>query len=566
MFIDLNNLDSNHTILLNSISDEIRTDFNILIDLIINKTDKSIFWLVNPLISRNNYFSTLFTDLCYLELCKKLINNHELKKIIVPSTRLKNVLKKSNIIDEKTELIVSSNLFIEKLKVYKIIFKRSLNIAIYSLYLFLKSSSQRKKKILNNINSIVLIDTYITKEEIVGNKYKSRFFSNKKFWDFNNNKSKSNIFFCPEFEFSTKDILSFRLGKAFNVLNKSKINIIFKNDFLGYKDYIFALFSSFKINKIDLSNFYFRGLNVGPLLNYDYINNINNVNSFYGILNYRFFKNIRKTNISIRKIISSFENQPSDKGFCMGVNKFFSQVEFLGYQNFVSSYNYNQYLLPTVTEEKLKIIPKKILVIGKKIIPIIKKFNKNLNVILGPGLRFSHIHDDLQKNEKKNILICLPDDFNLSYKIIELCNHVIFSIKDYKILLKPHPNNDLSNILESFPIFKNNVDIVYGSIGNYLNKTKIFISSSSTVCFESIAFGIPTIIVELNSKLNRNPIPNDIDQIIWRVCYNKNDINKTINEFLKYSFDELSKLKNISSKIKNDYFEKISKKNIKILT
>ena len=78
------------------------------------------------------------------------------------------------------------------------------------------------------------------------------------------------------------------------------------------------------------------------------------------------------------------------------------------------------------------------------------------------------------------------------------------------------------------------IKIVNDNLDAYLKKSKVLISAASTICFESIACGIPTIVIEIKSELNRNPIPYDINPIIWRVCYEKSAFIKSINLFLSY--------------------------------
>ncbi|MDC3221268.1 hypothetical protein OAT80_02235, partial [Flavobacteriaceae bacterium] len=91
--IDLLNLSSVHTSLLNTISIDIKKEYNLLIRNILEKTDKSIYWIVSPLISRNNWFGTLFMDLCYVELVKNIIANENITNFILPSNRVKVTLK-----------------------------------------------------------------------------------------------------------------------------------------------------------------------------------------------------------------------------------------------------------------------------------------------------------------------------------------------------------------------------------------------------------------------------------------------------------------------------------------
>ena len=561
--IDLLNLSSAHTSLLNSISSDIKKDYNDLIRNILENTDKSIYWIVCPLISRNNWFGTLFMDLCYIELVKSIIINENITNFILPSNRLKVTLNSFFKDNNELSLIVIENSFLEYINIIQSVFKSFLKNILTSIVLLFNSSLKNRNNILNHKRQLTLIDMYVTNSEFKNEKYKSRFYNKENFWNNINEGIKNDLFFVPELEFSIKQILSSSLSRSIKVLNNSNEKILFKNDFLKIKDFFFALLAPFKIYKPDFSNIIFRGFNISSLLKYDFNRNLCNTNSFYGILNYSFLKNLKTNKIKLKKIILWFENQPSDKGFSAGVKDFFPTIKFKGFQNFVVSYHYNHHLIPTVYESELKIIPNEILVIGKKIIPLIKEFNKDLNVSLAPGLRFQHLYNIKREKEISNIIfICLPMDLKAAINIINISSDFLTSLSGYNLFLRPHPNTDLKSIIKLYPTFFSNIKIVNDNLDAYLKKSKVLISAASTICFESIACGIPTIVIEIKSELNRNPIPYGINPIIWRVCYEKSTFIKSINLFLSYGIKDLKKLIIFSNELKRNYFKKVTKENV----
>jgi len=561
--IDLLNLSSAHTSLLNSISIDIKKDYNLLIRNILEKTDKRIHWIVCPLISRNNWFGTLFMDLCYVELVKNVFANENITKFILPSNRVKVTLKTFFKDSDKFSFIVVESRFSEFFNSALLFCKSFIKNILTSFVLLLNSNTKNRKSILNLNRQFTLVDTYVTNSEFKNGKYKSRFYNKANFWNNINKNLKNDLFFVPELEFSVKQILSSSLTNSIKGLNNSEENFLFKHDFLNVQDFFFALLAPFKTLNYDFSKITFRGFNISTLLKYDLKRNLQNTNSFYGILNYRFLKNLKSKNVELKKIILWFENQPSDKGFSAGVKDFFPNIIFKGFQNFVVSYHYNHHLIPTVYESELKIIPNEILVIGKKIIPLIKEFNKDLNVSLAPGLRFQHLYNIKREKEISNIIfICLPMDLKAAINIINVSSDFLTSLSGYNLFLRPHPNTDLKSIIKLYPTFFSNIKIVNDNLDAYLKKSKVLISAASTICFESIACGIPTIVIEIKSELNRNPIPYGINPIIWRVCYEKSAFIKSINLFLSYGIKDLKKLIIFSNELKRNYFKKVTKENV----
>ena len=91
--LDISNLLLENIKLLNSISNNIKRDFNALTEELLNSTDKSIDWLVNSTTSRNPYWSDIYLNICYLALIKQLLReNKAIEKVIIPNSELKKVL------------------------------------------------------------------------------------------------------------------------------------------------------------------------------------------------------------------------------------------------------------------------------------------------------------------------------------------------------------------------------------------------------------------------------------------------------------------------------------------
>ena len=69
-----------------------------------------------------------------------------------------------------------------------------------------------------------------------------------------------------------------------------------------------------------------------------------------------------------------------------------AQTKTIGYQGFISSYDYEFQLQPTILEKKTGTIPKSIAVVGKGLINDVKKFCNDLNVMTAPGFRMSSVY------------------------------------------------------------------------------------------------------------------------------------------------------------------------------
>ena len=57
---------------------------------------------------------------------------------------------------------------------------------------------------------------------------------------------------------------------------------------------------------------------------------------------------------------------------------------------------------PTKQEQKSKVIPKTFVVISNKYFKILREFNKNVSIKLGPALIFKEIFKKFKKRKKSN--------------------------------------------------------------------------------------------------------------------------------------------------------------------
>ena len=70
-----------------------------------------------------------------------------------------------------------------------------------------------------------------------------------------------------------------------------------------------------------------------------------------------------------------------------------------------------------------------------------------------------------------------------------------------------------------------------------------------------MAFGVPVLVVKNTKGLFYDPIPNGINEFMYKYVINSIDIEKYIMIYYKYFLNNCYDYTNIASVIKNDYFE-----------
>ena len=429
-----------------------RKNFFSLIQKISSK-NKNIDWWVSPVGERNNYSTDLFHYLCLIESINHLYKNNILVECIILDNRfLFKILKKKY---PKFEFKLK-----QKKKNYSII-----NILFKQAIIFIFSKIYKKKYEIEKFSkNIILVDKFVTSTNLSDDRYYNNFY-----------KHQDNAIYLPTFA-------NLKIIEIIKVLKKISSDHKFLNkfDFLSTREFLFSFFYFLRKKKLFVNNFYYKNMNLSDLINNQIDKNDNLNASMLGIQNFLFTKKISESKIKINKIINWFENTAIDKGLNYGSNIFLKDVENIGYQGFTS---YKEFMCidPLDYEKKNKLLPKKIICIGKNLINSRKEFCKNLNISVGPALRFEHVYKKIKRKKKlKNSVLV---NLNLEVESSELIIQNILKTDFYnsfngKIYIKSHPFLNMRKKLN----LKNykNIYFLNGNIFQIASKFNVAVSSGST--------------------------------------------------------------------------------------
>ena len=509
----------------------LRNEFTKWIDKIGFKED--LDWWISFPASRNYNQSNLFHNFCLIESLKEIFVKKKVKKVIVESKNLKEILK--NQLKVKAHIDVknnNNNLFISN---FYLILKNF--IFYFIIYIF--SNFGRSNTKINN-SGLVLIDTFLEDSNLNKNRYYSDFFVKKAF-------TKKNILFVPSFY---TGMGLFETIKKIERCKKNR-NFLLKERYLKFKDFLQSIFLIFRRKNLKSSFIKLKKVNYTRLIIDELYLNKFLSGQILGWQNYLFFKNLNKKKIGLKKCINWFENQSQDKGWNLGVRTFFPKTKCYGYQGFTSFPQY-MCLSPSESEYSSKVIPKIILSIGKKFNGVKKEFCKKLIVKTAPALSFQYLYKNKNKFsvKKNNILIILSgfldDDVNLLNWVI---SSKIYK-ENKKILIKEHPILKIKKIKKKLDHLPKEFIISKRSLWDTANISHTLICAGSTsAIIELVISGRPCIIPRLN------PCDGEIFKKLkissnFKVLEDSSKLISFINKFKIVKYD------------KKSYFTKLTKKNL----
>ena len=96
------------------------------------------------------------------------------------------------------------------------------------------------------------------------------------------------------------------------------------------------------------------------------------------------------------------------------------------------------------------------------------------------------------------------------------------------------------------------------SFPSLILESSLLITEASSVCLESFALGKPVIVVQSNTGLTYDPIPDDIPQELFRRSHDDDSLSEAIIHFANLNLAQRASLVNFGKDIKSKYFEPIS--------
>jgi hypothetical protein len=525
--------------------------FTCVIDAISKRQYGNMSWWVSSPASRNILLSPLFTYCSFLSLLHELVEDRiEITKILTDSRALGKIL---------SAYLEANNLCVE-ICLYprpkKRIRKRLCNVVrtpFHHLCLHIWIRWIRRFRGGRPKPGATLIDVFVVPNHVEDDRYYSGLMEELTDAEW------KNIWFVPCFSgFSRRQLYS-----AIPTLYESSRNILLKECYLHISDYVFAWYQTFRSRCIKVGEVSFLGFDITTLVHEELGDGRGFPSAFTAMLNYRFPKRLRLAGIRPECVINWFENQCIDKGWNAGFRRFYPKIAVKGYQGFVIPGNYI-WLSPSCEETTGGVIPRQIAVVGKGMIPIIKRFCSELNVNIGPALRYRQVWKSrVQYPGYFFFTIVVPLHLVLGEirRMLRMLIGVQSKLNDPRIRwwIKPHPGMSAEKVRRAIKEpWPGNFTFIDGDFRPWLEQSHLLISNTSSTCLESLAKGVPVVILGNPTGVTFNPIPETVSEEIWRLCHSENDLMDAIKYFRRNYSSKRNQYEKIGLQIRAHYFEPVT--------
>lgn len=530
--------------LLNETAQETRVFYNECIEKIAQaQTNKVHFW-TSELASRNTFSTDVFFRISQLFFLEKLTKKYKISLVYVDCPVFRKILQKSLPHLPIIYRISAKDKVINFLKPFR---NYAEWIVRWTLQVFFAKLTYHleKKEVPKNP---ILIDSFVFNHSFSTGTFLDRYYDH--FLGFGK-EIKSSFCYVP----TLLDIHFSNYWHTFKALRQDKTQFLLIEDQMGLYDYLYALFFPFsqKLNKVVII---VGEINIFPL--FSQLSRHNKSIQTIAFARYLFFKKLAQNKIKPKSIINWFEGQVIDKAWQLGANTFFQGVPKISYQIAANHEFYLSYY-PTDFEYENGVLADKMYVSGKGFLDLMKVFSQKIRVEVAPAFRYAHLYSVRQifpKNNPFQILVGLSFLLSDCWDILDILQD--FDDENTNILLKNHPALTEKHLKNSYQGTWKNWQFVEGNFGELLEKSHLLISTNSSVCLESLALGIPVIIIGSRSGLTQNPIPPTISKKIWDIAYTSEQLAEAINRFFNYSEQEKAELEQIAQEVRENYFEPVT--------
>jgi len=552
-------IDPEHSVLFNQVAINIRESFIDTVESLSRQNKDSIDWWISSPASRNTFASPLFHYCCCLALLQELIRAKEpFTEIVTDSRAFKKILEdylSGNGVDARVTLarLPVKNWLKELVRPIYTIF----GLPLRHLLLFFAAKLTRFLRKPLPSDPLALIDTFVMPGYIEKDRYYPGVL------DALSEKEKRPVWFVPH-------LYGFRQWQYLSVLKrlrKSEKNFLLKDDFLKFRDYWCLWQHLFRIRKLQIKPSFFCGVDISPLVREELTGFRGVSSSYMPLLNYCFSKRLKQAGVKLRLVIDWFENQNIDRGWNAGFRRFFPKAETIGYQGFIVSPHY-LCMYPTKEEKDNKVIPHKVAVIGRGLAQSAHRFCADLDVCIAPAFRFQHVwrkRKHLPSENVYTILVALPIVISEAVYLLKLLDSGTKNDTDTRLWIKPHPATSEAQIKAAYGVTEaEQFKFVSGDFKDYVEKSNLLImSSASSPCVETLAKGIPVIIVGSRHGLTHNPIPETITSDIWRLCYTPQEIADAIQFYKSRRLEVIKEHEEIGKRIREEYFEPVTREGVR---
>jgi len=531
----------------NELAIEMREAFHSAICMLSQRHGQRLDWWLSSALSRNIFASPLFYRLCAIQLAREhFINGGRPTHVLVDSRVLRDLVKNAAAEAGQSPVIevcsVSPPPFIVQ----------STGLFLRALWLWILVRVLTRNTVAKIKEPLILIDTFVSP----GFEQSDRYYPG--LWESLNATEHERVRSVPTlYGYSpARYVLALR-----RLCSCGHDRWLFREQFLRIRDLGYAALWWWRARRLIPSQVEVAGVDLGLLVREELSERRDLGAAFTGILNMRFFQRLSERGVALSSAIDWYENQPVDRGWNAGLNRYYPHAETLGYQGYVVTPHY-LVMYPLECERAAGLLPKTIGVMGQGYVEERRQYCPQLIVKAVPALRFSHVHESSGPNNVDGlpvVAVALPKDEALAADIVDVLCREACREADWDWRVKVHPTHSARRIKTWKAGMPDNVILFSGTLDSLLDEANVLMSAASSVCMEAVARGVCTVIVAGNRGFIQNPIPTEVDHRLWRLYQFDDDLISMVLELLSFLQSDIDSVHAAATMVSEHYFKPVTR-------
>ncbi len=255
-------------------------------------------------------------------------------------------------------------------------------------------------------------------------------------------------------------------------------------------------------------------------------------------LDHALFRRIASAGWRPTHYYTTFEYMILEKVAFRAVKRFLAGTRTIGYMSFASVFPNLLCMFVTPEEEGVVPLPDLVVCNGSELARIMTSEGMDpKRIVVGAALRFTHLHQAPERPKSEapaaepTALVVLP---LLKSQAIELFNKAVAALGDsgIKTLVKAHPMSKLTaKQLWDGRSPAGNVQFVDAPMPELLKRARVVLAMGSSLIAETVAAGVPTILVGSEADLNFDPLDWDLG-VDRRIAYRPEQIREQVESIV----------------------------------
>lgn len=220
--------------------------------------------------------------------------------------------------------------------------------------------------------------------------------------------------------------------------------------------------------------------------------------------------------IEIERIVYIYENQPWERALCWETRRVFPKAQLIGYQHArAPRMGLNWYLAPGGESEAP--LPDRVVTVGKHNATMLSTSGYRPGTVrVGGALQMQNILaladdavQDIQIHDGRTILVAPSNGIEEASALVDMAINLFDEKDGIRILLKYHPLLPSQKVMDYLGArLPAHVMVSEKPITELIQSSSIMVYTSSLVCAQALALGLPVIQVKNQFDLNTDPLEN----------------------------------------------------------